>query len=140
VGNDLRFSSDAADLDHDLIYRWISEQSYWSPCRDRASHDRAVANSRVYGVFDVHSGAQLAFARVITDGATFGWLCDVFVDAASRGRGVGKLLMSGIVADPEPFSLKRVALRTADAHGLYEQYGFEVLNEPDLWMTRMSTS
>jgi len=136
----LRFSSDRNDLDGDLVYRWISELSYWSPGRTRDVHDAAVANSLSYGVYDAESGAQLAFARVVTDCATFGWLCDVFVEPSGRGRGVGKALLTGIVADLEPFDLRRIALRTADAHGLYEQFGFTVLDEPDLWMTRTPTT
>jgi GNAT superfamily N-acetyltransferase len=134
----LRFSNDPADLDRDLVYRWISELSYWAPGRTRAVHDAAVAGSRNYGVYDPSSGDQLAFARVVTDCATFGWLCDVFVSPDARGRGVGKALMAGIIADLEPFNLRRMALRTADAHGLYEQFGFGVLDEPELWMTRMT--
>ena len=136
--NDLRFSSAIADLQADLVFHWISDLSYWSPGRTRELHDRAVANSRVYGVFDPVSGDQLGFARVVTDCSTFGWLCDVFVAKDARGRGVGKTLMAGIMDDLEPFALKRIALRTADAHGLYEQFGFDLLDEPELWMTRMA--
>jgi GNAT superfamily N-acetyltransferase len=135
VTDPLRFSADPADLDTDLVHRWLSEQSYWAEGRTRAVQDAAVAGSRAYGVYDRDSNAQLAFARVITDGATFGWLCDVFVDPSTRGRGVGKALMSGIMADLQPLHLKRVALRTLDAHGLYEQYGFTLLDEPELWMS-----
>ncbi|CAN5336255.1 GNAT family N-acetyltransferase [soil metagenome] len=133
---ELRFSSDAADLDHDLVYHWISELSYWAAGRSREVHDAAVAGSRNYGVYDAASGRQLAFGRVITDCATFAWLCDVFVSPDARGHGVGKALMTGIIADLEPFNLRRIALRTADAHGLYERYGFEVLGEPERWMDR----
>lgn len=126
-------------MDLDLVYRWLSEESYWAKGRARENQDAAVAGSRAYGVLDAESGAQLAFARVITDGATFGWLCDVFVDAASRGRGVGALLMEGILADLEPLGLKRLALYTADAHGLYERFGFQQLDDPESWMLRWGT-
>jgi GNAT superfamily N-acetyltransferase len=134
----MRFSSDPADLDRDLVHHWLSELSYWAEGRSREAQDAAFANSRTYGIYDSETGAQVAFARVITDCATFGWLCDVFVDRDARGGGAGKMLVAGILADLEPFGLKRVALRTADAHGLYEQYGFEVLAEPTLWMSRPS--
>ena len=82
------------------------------------------------------SGAQVAFARVVTDGATFGWLCDVIVDPAVRGDGVGKALLAAVVEDLEPLGLRRTVLATADAHGLYEKYGFRPLSEPAKWMER----
>lgn len=134
-----RFSADPAELDRDTVYRWISELSYWSPGRSREVHEAAINGSRSYGVYDSSTGEQLAFARVVTDGATFGWLCDVFVAPTGRGRGVGKTLMAGIIDDLEPLGLKRITLRTRDAHGLYEQFGFEVLDEPESWMTRMAS-
>jgi GNAT superfamily N-acetyltransferase len=132
----LRFSADPAEQDSDLVYRWISEQAYWALGRTRASHDAAVAGSRNYGVFDTETDVQLGVARIITDGATFAWLCDVFVDAEARGRGVGKALLTGILAELDQLGLRRIALRTVDAHSLYEQFGFETLAEPEQWMTR----
>lgn len=133
---DLRFSNDPAELDLELVYRWLSEEAYWALGRNLAVHDAAIAGSRNYGVYDVDSGAQLGFARVITDGSTFAWLCDVFVSTDARARGVGKALMSGIMAELEPLNLRLIGLRTLDAHGLYEQFGFSRLTEPEPWMTR----
>jgi len=95
-----------------------------------------MAGSRNYGVFDVTSGTQVAYARAITDGATFAWIADVFVARGARGRGAGKLIMAGIIGDLEPLGLKRIALFTEDAHGLYEQFGFEPLSDPESWMLR----
>lgn len=95
-----------------------------------------MAGSRNYGVFDAETGDQLAYARVITDGATFAWIADVFVDPTARGRGVGKRIMAGIMDDLEPLGLKRTALFTDDAHGLYTQFGFRALDTPDSWMLR----
>ena len=95
-----------------------------------------MTGARVYGVYDDESGEQLAFARVVTDTVTFAWLCDVFVDEAARGRGVGTLLVAGVVADLEPLGMRRIALATADAHGLYAQFGFAPLPTPERWMTR----
>lgn len=85
------------------------------------------------------SGEQVAYARVITDGVTFAWLCDVFVAPEVRGVGVGKILMSGVIADLEPWGLRRTLLATADAHGLYEQYGFSELPVPSQFMARMGS-
>ena len=95
-----------------------------------------MAGSRNYGVFDRDSGQQLAYARAITDGATFAWIADVFVDPAARGRGVGIRIMEGIINDLEPLGLKRTALFTEDAHGLYEKFGFQQLTDPESWMLR----
>ncbi len=132
---DLNFSSDVAAMDVERVYRWLSEESYWALGRTWDMHQRAMAGSRNYGVFD-DDGQQLAYARAITDGATFAWIADVFVDPSARGRGVGKRIMRGIIADLEPLGLKRIALFTADAHGLYEQFGFGQLADAESWMLR----
>ncbi|WP_374954072.1 GNAT family N-acetyltransferase [Microbacterium sp. MYb72] len=101
--------------------------------------DAAIDSSRNYGVWNETSGEQVAYARVVTDGVTFAWLCDVFVAPAVRGVGVGKMLMSGVIADLEPLGLRRTLLATADAHGLYEQYGFSELPVPSQFMARMGS-
>lgn len=93
-------------------------------------------SSRNYGVFDRSTGRQVAYARVVTDAVTFAWLCDVFVDPAVRGQGVGKDLVAGVTADLEPLGLRRVLLATADAHGLYEQHGFGPLDDPSRFMVK----
>ncbi|WP_251454896.1 GNAT family N-acetyltransferase [Microbacterium sp. Marseille-Q6648] len=133
---DLIFSADASAMDVERVHRWLAEESYWARGRTREAHEAAMAGSRNYGVFDAFTGQQLAYARAITDGATFAWIADVFVDPTARGRGVGKRIMAGIMDDLEPLGLKRTALFTEDAHGLYEQYGFERLKDPDSWMLR----
>lgn len=137
----LRFSHDPAELDLDKIFHWLSEDAYWALGRSRATHDTAVAGSRNYGVYDGDradgGGEQLGYARIITDGATFAWLCDVYVAPDARGRGVGQLLLSGILAELDPLGLKRIGLRTLDAHTLYEKFGFHALEEPETWMDRV---
>lgn len=137
--DELVFSSDASKMDVDLVHRWLSEESYWARGRTRQLHDAAMAGSRNYGVFDGETGRQLAYARAITDGATFAWIADVFVDPEARGRGVGVRIMQGIVDDLEPLGLKRTALFTADAHTLYEKFGFERLTDAESWMMRWGT-
>jgi len=132
----LVFAAGTDRIDRARVHRWLSEQSYWAKGRVRSTQDAAIDGSRNYGVYDDVSGAQVAYARVVTDGATFAWLCDVFVDEAARGQGAGKTLIAGVVADLEPLGLKRIALATADAHGLYAQYGFAPLADPTMWMTR----
>jgi len=133
----LRFSNRTEDIDRALVHYWISELSYWAQGRSRQAQDTAIDGSRNYSVHDLATGAQLGYARVVTDGATFAWLCDVIVAPHARGRGVGKRLISGIVDDLEPLGLRRILLATADAHGLYAQYGFEPLAQPERWMARL---
>jgi len=133
---DFRFSDDPDDLDVTRVHRWLSEESYWARGRDLATQRAIVAGSRNFGVYDGATGQQLGYARVITDGVTFGWLADVFVDPGSRGRGVGAALVRGVIEAIEPLRLKRFALYTADAHGLYERFGFRALPDADGWMMR----
>lgn len=137
VPGPVTLSSDPARLDRDRVHHWLSEQAYWALGRSRDVLDRAIDGSRSYGVYDDATGEQLGYARVVTDGATFAWLCDVFVDDAARGRGVGKTLMAGVVADLEALGVRRTLLATADAHGLYEQYGFVPVPDPERWMVRL---
>ena len=80
------------------------------------------------------SDEMAAMARVVTDRATFGWICDVFVDQAWRGRGLGKAIMAYLRAHPDLQGLRRLHLATRDAHGLYAQFGFEPLTGVDRWM------
>jgi GNAT superfamily N-acetyltransferase len=127
------FSADRDRVDADWVHTML-RSSYWAADRPRDEQDAANAGSRCYGVYS--PDAQVAFARVVTDSATFAWLCDVIVDPSVRGRGVGKQLMSGVVADLERLDLRRVLLATGDAHGLYAQYGWEPLRRPTTWMER----
>ena len=89
-------------------------------------------------MYDEATGAQLAYARVVTDGALFAWLCDVFVAPSVRGTGVGKLLLQGVLDDLEPLGLKRMLLATADAQELYRRFGFTELSGEMAWMIRQS--
>lgn len=133
----IRISDDPEELDHDRIRRWILEESYWAKGRSIQNQETAIANSWNFGAYDDETGEQLGFTRVVTDRATFAWLCDVYVDDAARGRGVGKALVAAVVEALEPLGLRRIMLATADAHGLYAQYGFEPLAKPESWMARV---
>ncbi|WP_345186370.1 GNAT family N-acetyltransferase [Microbacterium panaciterrae] len=132
---ELFFSAHSARIDRERVHHWLSDLSYWARGRARAVQDAAMNGSRNYGVYD-DIGTQVGYARVVTDGATFAWLCDVFVDPDHRGEGVGKLLVAGVVADLEPLHLERTVLATGDAHGLYTQFGFAVIEHPEMWMAR----
>ena len=134
-----RFSTDPSDIDRALVHRWLSEQAYWALGRAREVQDAAIAVSRNYAIVDTDTGTQVAYARVVTDGVTFAWLCDVFVQPDVRGYGVGVALIDGVIADLEPLGLRRVLLATADAHGLYEKFGFAPLAQPERWMARLQS-
>lgn len=129
-------SNDPAKLQLDAIYDLIANRSYWGKGRPREIMDRAVENSLCYGVY--HHGQQVGFARVVTDYATFAWLCDVYVDETFRGHGLGKALVQAVVSHPHLKDIRRLLLATRDAHGLYAGYGgFEALKNPERWMERL---
>jgi GNAT superfamily N-acetyltransferase len=132
-----RISTDKALLHLDVIHGYLSGQSYWAAGRSLETVKRSVENSLCFGVYDA-AGRQAGFARVITDFATFGWLCDVFILEEHKGKGLGKRLVQEIVSCPELQPLKRMQLATRDAHGLYRRYGgFNPLAHPEWWMERM---
>jgi len=132
------FSADSTRIDRALVHRWLSEQAYWALGRTREVQDAAIDASRNYGVWDA-KGEQVGYARVVTDGATFAWLCDVFVDEVARGEGIGKMLVEGVIADLQPLSVGRILLATSTAHGLYAQYGFAVPEDPRRYMIKPMT-
>ncbi|HEY9477335.1 MAG TPA: GNAT family N-acetyltransferase [Microbacteriaceae bacterium] len=131
-----RFSSDKAEIDREQVHRWLSKHAYWAMGRSCATQDAAIDGSRNFGVYEVDSGRQVAYARVVTDGATFAWLCDVFVAPEWRGKGIGVGLVAGVIAEFEPTVLARMLLATRDAHGLYSKFGFAPLDVPSKWMMR----
>jgi GNAT superfamily N-acetyltransferase len=126
-------SDDAARFDLPRAHRWISEESYWGQGIPLAIFAKACAGSVTVGAY-APSGEMAAMARVVTDRATFGWVCDVFVDEAWRGAGLGKALMAYLKAHPDLQGFRRMHLATRDAHGLYAQYGFGPLTGADRWM------
>lgn len=131
---DVRISTDPADLDRDWLHAALSERAYWAVGRTPDLIDRSIRSSLCFGAY--RGDRQIGFARVVTDGATFAWVCDVFVDESERDRGVGDALVGAVVADPRLQGLKRMVLSTRDAHGLYERHGFRSLAAPDRWMER----
>jgi len=130
---DFRLSDDSASFDLDRAHRWIGTESYWAAGIPLETFRRACANSLTVGCYAA-SGEMAGMARVVTDRATFGWVCDVFVDEAWRGHGVGKRLMAYLKGHPDLQGFRRLHLATADAHELYRQFGFTELTDPDRWM------
>ena len=125
-------STDRARLDVDRIHRFLAG-AYWSPGIPRAVVERAIENSLPFGLYEA-SGEQVGFARAITDRATYAYLADVYVEVAHRGRGLGRFLVACVLGHPELQGLRRWALATSDAHGLYERYGFGTDPQPGIHM------
>jgi GNAT superfamily N-acetyltransferase len=121
-------STDPARVDVDVVHRWLAEQAYWALGRPRDVVVRTIASSRVWSVF-APSGEQVAFGRAVTDGLTFGWLCDVFVDPAHRGRGLATWLSAEAVDDLKAVGVDRLVLATSSAHAVYRRVGFTVPRE-----------
>jgi GNAT superfamily N-acetyltransferase len=134
--NDSSFevSTDQSRLDIPMIYRFLSEQSSWAVGISRPIVERAIENSLCFGGY--LDGRQIAFARVITDFATFANLVDVFVLPEYRGHGYGKQLVSTVLRHPSLQRLRRFMLATKDAQGLYERFGFTTPSNPETLMER----
>jgi GNAT superfamily N-acetyltransferase len=129
-------STDRSRLDVGLIHEYLSQVSYWAQGRPLATVEKSVEHSLCFGLYE--RDRQIGFARVVTDYATFAWLCDVFVLESHQGHGLGKWLVECVVAHPHLGGLKHFVLATSDAHGLYREYGgFEGLPHPEKWMIRM---
>lgn len=126
-----RISTDPACLDLDLIHRFLSEESYWAQGVPREVMERAITNSLPFGLYHTQSGAQVGFARFITDQATFAYLADVFIVPPHRGQGLSKWLVQTILTHPELQGLRRFLLFTRDAHSLYNRYGFTPVPNPE---------
>lgn len=131
---EFEISSEPARLDMAVVHGYLSEQSTWAVGMPRALLERAVANSLCFGGY--LDGRQIAFARVVSDRATFANLVDVFVLPEYRGRGYSKALMAAVLAHPELQGLRRFMLATGDAHGLYAQFGFTPPLRPASLMER----
>ena len=129
----LRISTDRSALDVDVIHGFLSQDAYWSRGIPRATVLKAIEGSLCFGGY-LGDGGQVAFARVITHGATFGYLADMFVLAAYRGRGYGKQLVEEVLIHPQLQGLRRFMLATSDAHGLYAQFGFGAPARPQALM------
>ncbi|MGW5422970.1 GNAT family N-acetyltransferase [Streptomyces sp. NPDC003943] len=127
-------SADPARIDADVVHRWLSTDAYWALGRSREKQDRAIAGSLNFGAYDTETGAMAAYARIVTDYATFAWLCDVYVDRPARGTGLGTALVAAVRDHLAPVGLRRILLVTTDAHGVYEKVGFTPLQNPDKWM------
>jgi GNAT superfamily N-acetyltransferase len=121
-------------LDLDLIHRWLSTDAYWAIGRPRETVVRSLEGSIGYGAFRISDGGQVAFARAVTDRATFAWICDVYVDRPERGRGLGGWLVGAVRDHLHGLGVTRLVLATHDAHDVYRRLGFTPMAHPDYWL------
>jgi GNAT superfamily N-acetyltransferase len=121
-------SDETARLDRERVRRFLAQESYWAAGIPAATVTRAIDHSLCFGLYAGRE--QVGFARVVTDRATFAYLCDVFVDAAARGAGLGQWLVACVLEHPELQGLRRICLMTRDAQGLYERFGFRPMPDP----------
>jgi GNAT superfamily N-acetyltransferase len=128
-------SDDAGTLQIERIHGWLAS-SYWSPGIERALVERAIAGSHCLGAY--RDDEQVAFARMITDHATFAWLADVWVEESVRGQGLGRRMVGWFLDNPLFAGLRRIGLVTADAHGVYAGLGFHPLVRADRYMERLA--
>jgi GNAT superfamily N-acetyltransferase len=132
--SNLRVGTDRAELDIPLIHRFLGQQSTWAIGLPLPVLQKAIDNSLCFGGY--LDDRQIAFARVVTDRATFANLVDVFVLPEQRGRGYSKRMMQAILSHPDLQGLRRFTLATGDAHGLYAQFGFAPPSLPQTLMER----
>jgi GNAT superfamily N-acetyltransferase len=127
-------STDLHAIDREVVFRFLHEDAYWSAGVPREIFDRSLEGSLCFSAFAGSDGPQVGFARVVSDRATFAWLCDVFVLPEHRGKGVARQLMDAVMAHPDLVRVRNFLLATRDAHALYARYGFAPLAEPARWM------
>ena len=128
-----QISTDPDRLDLDRVHAWLAGDAYWARGRERETVARSFAGSIGFGVYRAGDGRQVAVARVVTDGATFAWLCDVYVDPAERGRGLGTWLAGAVRDHLAELGVGRILLATLDAHRVYAKLGFRPV-AADRWM------
>ena len=131
--NNLIVTTDPGRQDVDAIHAFLTH-AYWCEGIPRETVERAVKHSLCFGLFD--DAAQVGLARVVTDSATFAYLCDVYVLESHRGHGLGKWLVECVMAHPQLQGLRRFNLATRDAHQLYARFGFQPLREPATQLER----
>jgi GNAT superfamily N-acetyltransferase len=135
---DYIISTDKSLIDIKMVHAFLSKSSYWAQGRSYEVVKKSIEHSLCFGLYlddpQNHKLSQVGFGRIVTDYATFAWLCDVFIIGSHRGKGLGKWLLECIISYPDLQGLQRFVLTTRDAHELYQQFGFENLTNADRWM------
>ena len=122
-------SDDRKKIQFEVIYDFLANHSYWAREIPIEIVRRCINGSLCFGVYD--GGKQIGFARVVTDGSTYGYIADVFILEQYRGKGLSKWLMATIMSDSRLGGFRRWSLATRDAQGLYAQFGFQVVSNPE---------
>ncbi|WP_165749212.1 GNAT family N-acetyltransferase [Cellulophaga sp. Z1A5H] len=130
----VKFSTDKSKLDLDKIQQYISNESYWGEGRTLEEVKITIDNSFCFGLY-TENGAQIAFSRVVTDHILFAYLMGVIVFTEFQGKGYGKQLVEYIMTNELLKKVKTIALKTKDAHSLYERYGFKKVGDSEFWMS-----
>jgi len=130
--DDYLISTDPSKLNLDVVFDYLTNESYWACGRPRDVFDCSIENSLNFGIF--FGDNQIGFARIVTDRATFAWICDVFVLPAHRGKGIASWMIESILKHPDLQGLRSFFLATRDAHALYAQFGFKSLEDPSRFM------
>lgn len=128
----MEINNDHSQLDIVLIHRFLSEESAWAKGIPLEKVQQSIAHSLCFGGYE--NGQQIAFARVVSDFATFAYLMDVFVLKEHRGRGLSRQLVAAVKAHPQLQGLRRFLLASSDARGLYQKFGFQALGKPEIMM------
>ncbi len=130
-------SDDRDRIDREFVWRWLAHDSYWAKGRTREVMDQAIDGSLCFGLY-APDGSPAGFCRQVTDRATFAFLSDVFVLDAHRGTGAGTFLVRCAIEHPDMAGVRQQTLRTQDAHGLYEKFGYRGITPDELptWMVR----
>ena len=132
--DDYRITTDIAEFDFNVVHHYLSEIAYWSPGISRERVERAARHSLAFGLF--HRGAQIGYARAITDTVSFAYLADVFVLPERQRDGLGIWLMECVLAHPDLQGLRKMLLTTSSAHTLYARFGFVVPADPEKLMEK----
>jgi GNAT superfamily N-acetyltransferase len=130
-------STEKEKLDVVMIHHFLYTTAYWAVGRPMRTVRKSIENSLCFGLYD--GDQQVGFSRLVTDFATFGWLCDVFLLPSHRGRGLGKWLMECIMEHPDVKVLRRIVLSSRDSKEFYMKHGgFQMLHYPDSWMEKFT--
>ncbi len=128
-------STNKEQLDIAKIHQYISKESYWGMGRTLEDVQKTIQHSHCFGLYS-ESNEQLGFARVVTDFVVFAYLMDVIIFKEHQGKGLGDMLIAYIIESDNLRDIKTFALKTKDAHTLYERYGFEKIGNSKLWMAK----